>query len=47
MIGLFEMRDLLDLCSLLFEPKTSLTIKLCYPRYWKVQHLGHVCTLWP
>lgn len=49
-IGLFELRDLLDLCSLLYEPKTSLVVRLRYPRYWRCQHLGKVglsfCSFW-
>ncbi|KAI9813372.1 MAG: hypothetical protein M1832_006330 [Thelocarpon impressellum] len=40
-IGLGEMRELLDLCSLLYEPKTSVVVKLNYPHYWQVKHLGH------
>ncbi len=41
-ISLLEMRDLLDICSFLYEPITSMTIVLKYPRYWKVEHLGRV-----
>ncbi|KAI9842282.1 MAG: hypothetical protein M1837_007352 [Sclerophora amabilis] len=39
-IGLFEMRDLLDICSILYQSKTSMTVRLLYPRYWKVVHQG-------
>jgi len=42
-ISLFEMRDLLDICSLLYEPLTSMVVALKYPRYWKVEHVGNVC----
>ena len=41
-ITLFEIRNLLDICSLLYEPITSMIIALKYPRYWKVENLGHV-----
>ncbi|KAI9750345.1 MAG: hypothetical protein M4579_006501 [Chaenotheca gracillima] len=40
-IGLLEIRDLLDLCSLLYQSKTSMMVKLEYPRYWAVDHLGN------
>ncbi|KAI9828920.1 MAG: hypothetical protein M1826_005843 [Phylliscum demangeonii] len=40
-IGLLEMRDLLDVCSILYEPKTSLVVKLTYPRYWRIENLGN------
>lgn len=43
-ITLFEIRDLLDICGLLYEPITSMTVVLKYPRYWKVENLGHVRT---
>ncbi|KAI9784806.1 MAG: hypothetical protein M1839_001536 [Geoglossum umbratile] len=39
-LGLFEMRDLLDICTLLFEPKTSLVVELLYPKGWKAEHMG-------
>ncbi|KZF26135.1 hypothetical protein L228DRAFT_242553 [Xylona heveae TC161] len=39
-VGLFEIRELLDLCAILYEPRTSLVVVLKYPRYWGVQHLG-------
>ncbi|KAI9880148.1 MAG: hypothetical protein M1830_005177 [Pleopsidium flavum] len=40
-ISLFEMRDLLDICGLLYDPLTSMVVALKYPRYWKVKHLGN------
>ncbi|KAI9769282.1 MAG: hypothetical protein M1835_006729 [Candelina submexicana] len=40
-IGLFEMRELLDICSLLYKPNTSLIVKLKYPRYWGAEHIGN------
>lgn len=50
-ISLYEMRDLLDICSLLYDPVTSMVVALKYPRYWKVEHVGNVCritlTLYP
>lgn len=41
-IGLYELRDLLDLCSLLYIPKTSLLVELKLPRYWEVRNMGNV-----
>lgn len=41
-IGLFEMRELLDICSLLYKPSTSLIVKLKYPHYWGAEHMGNV-----
>ena len=42
-IALSEIRDLLDICSLLYGPITSMIVALKYPRYWSVENLGHVC----
>jgi len=39
---LSEIRDLLDICCLLYEPINSMIIALKYPRFWKVENLGHV-----
>ncbi|KAI9680082.1 MAG: hypothetical protein M1817_005098 [Caeruleum heppii] len=39
-IGLFQVRDLLDICSLLYDPRTSCRVILPYPRYWQVEHQG-------
>jgi hypothetical protein len=41
-IGLLEVRDLLGMCALLYEPKTSLIVELKYPRKWAVEHMGKV-----
>lgn len=41
-MSLAEKRDLLDLCQVLFEPKSSLMVKLVYPLYFKCYHLGKV-----
>lgn len=38
--SLKEWVRLLDICGLVFEPKSSLEITLKYPYYWKVRHLG-------
>ncbi len=43
-ITLSEIRDLLEICGLLYEPVTSMIVALKYPRYWKVENLGHVRT---
>ncbi|KAK5145716.1 hypothetical protein LTR04_001226, partial [Oleoguttula sp. CCFEE 6159] len=40
LLGLREMSSLLDICALLYEPQTSLIVKLRYPRYYRVEHLG-------
>ncbi|KAJ5354991.1 uncharacterized protein N7496_012203 [Penicillium cataractarum] len=40
-IGVHELSELTDVCSILFDPVTSKIAKLKYPRFWKVQHLGH------
>lgn len=39
-IGVLELAELLDICRILFEPVTSKIVKLRYPRFWKVQHMG-------
>ena len=41
-ITLYEEYDLLDICSVLYDPKDSLTLKLRYPRMWKVEKIGKV-----
>ena len=41
-ITLYEEYDLLDICWVLYDRKESLTLKLRYPRFWKVQKLGKV-----
>ncbi len=40
-ISIHEISDLLELCSFLYEPETSLVITFKYPRYYRVQHVGH------
>ncbi len=39
-----EQNDLLDICDVLYEPVESMIVRLPLPRYWKVAHLGHVCS---
>lgn len=39
-VGLLELSQLVDLCRILFEPRTSRIARLKYPRFWKVEHLG-------
>ncbi|KAL2009944.1 hypothetical protein VTN00DRAFT_5751 [Thermoascus crustaceus] len=39
-IGVLEMSDFLDLCKVLYDPVYSVMVRLKYPRYWKVEHLG-------
>lgn len=40
-IGLLELSQLLDICRILFDPRTSRVARLKYPRFWKVEHLGN------
>ncbi|KAL1958054.1 hypothetical protein VTO42DRAFT_5266 [Malbranchea cinnamomea] len=40
-VGLSELRDFMDICSVLYEPIQHKVAKLKYPRYWGVQHLGN------
>ncbi|KAL8714782.1 MAG: hypothetical protein Q9220_001295 [cf. Caloplaca sp. 1 TL-2023] len=35
-----ELKELLDICTLLYEPETSMKIVLQYPRYWKCTKVG-------
>ena len=43
-IGVLEISDFVDLCRILYDPVTSSLVRLKYPRYWRVQHLGNVGT---
>jgi transcription initiation factor TFIID subunit 2 len=40
-IGVHELSELMDVCSILFDPVTTKIARLKYPRFWKVQHMGH------
>ncbi|KAJ5641494.1 hypothetical protein N7490_005494 [Penicillium lividum] len=40
-IGVHEMSEITDLCSVMFDGVTSQMAKLKYPRFWSVQNLGH------
>ena len=40
-IGIHEMSELLDICQVMFDPITSKVTRLRYPRFWKLQHMGH------
>jgi len=42
-IGVVEQSDLLDICNVFYEYVESLIVRLAYPRYWTVKHLGKVC----
>lgn len=44
-IGVLEMSDFLDLCKVLYDPVYSVMVRLKYPRYWKVEHLGKVSSI--
>ncbi|KAG4430248.1 hypothetical protein IFR05_014274 [Cadophora sp. M221] len=39
-IGFAEQLDILDICQVIYSAVESLTIKMLYPKYWKVTHLG-------
>jgi transcription initiation factor TFIID subunit 2 len=41
-IGVSEQRDLLDICSVLYDAVESMVVKLRLPRYWGVRNLGKV-----
>jgi len=38
-IGVREMKDLLDICGYLYEERTEMKIVLKYPHYWKVDRI--------
>ncbi|KAI4158354.1 MAG: hypothetical protein LQ342_007523 [Letrouitia transgressa] len=38
--SLMEMKELLDICALLYEPKTQIYLRLKYPRYWRCTKIG-------
>lgn len=42
-LSLMEMKELLDICALLYEPKRQINLRLKYPRYWKCTKIGPVC----
>jgi hypothetical protein len=41
-IGILELSVFADLCKVLYDAVTSVMVKLKYPRYWQVKHLGKV-----
>ena len=41
-ISLQEMGDLVEICSLLYNPNSKLIVKLKYPRYWNCRKIGKV-----
>lgn len=41
-IGTSEMSNFADLCRILYDAKTSVPVRLKYPRYWKCQRMGGV-----
>lgn len=42
MVGLAELSDFVDICSVLYHPIDKIMVVLKYPRYWKLENLGHV-----
>lgn len=41
-LSLVELLAMLDFCRMLYEPVDFCLLKLRYPRYWKLEHLGKV-----
>ena len=41
-VGLVELSDFADICSILYERVDRMVVVLQYPRYWNVEHLGKV-----
>ncbi|KAL8936811.1 MAG: hypothetical protein Q9216_004741 [Gyalolechia sp. 2 TL-2023] len=39
-LSLHEIKDLIDICALLYEPNSSMLVKLQYPRYWQCRRTG-------
>jgi transcription initiation factor TFIID subunit 2 len=46
-ITIEDLGTTLDFCRMLFASKDEIRVKLEYPRYWSVKHLGKVCLLFP
>ena len=44
-LTLSEERDLLDICLVLYDAEDSLILKLRYPRFWRVEKIGKVCSV--
>jgi hypothetical protein len=42
-IGLLELRDLTDICRLLYSTKDSLIVVMKRPRHLRCEHIGKVC----
>ncbi|PGG99449.1 hypothetical protein AJ79_08523 [Helicocarpus griseus UAMH5409] len=40
-LGLAELADFVDICSILYTPIDKIMVALKYPRYWRLEHLGH------
>jgi transcription initiation factor TFIID subunit 2 len=41
-ITVSEMSSLLEVCDILYEPQTSMVVRLPLPRYWSVHNLGPI-----
>ncbi|KAL9006196.1 MAG: hypothetical protein Q9188_001075 [Gyalolechia gomerana] len=39
-VSFHEIKALLDICALLYEPNSSMVVKLKYPRYWQCKKTG-------
>lgn len=44
-IGTLEISNFADLCRILYDAKTSVPVRLKYPRYWKCQRVSGVSIL--
>ncbi|KAK2745025.1 hypothetical protein FQN55_006382 [Onygenales sp. PD_40] len=40
-VGLTELSDFVDICSVLYQSIDKMLVVLKYPRYWKTEHIGH------
>lgn len=41
-VGLAEICDFVDICSVIYHPIDKMMVVLKYPRYWKLENRGHV-----
>ena len=41
-LSLEELQTMLDFCRMLYDPIDSFMVKIRYPRYWRLEHMGKV-----
>ena len=46
-VSLSELRDFVDICSVLYDAIKNMMVKLKYPRYWRVENQGAVSNIIP